>query len=108
MTTVAPYKVCDEKVRFVSERDEATKSYSDAVASLISRAGLCSQAEYLELKRIVDDRRIAMDQASLRLAKHVSDHHCVAGSATGPRNNTRALGARVPADIAYYPSRYWK
>jgi hypothetical protein len=26
---------------------------------------LCSQGEYLELKRIVGDRRIAMDQASL-------------------------------------------
>jgi hypothetical protein len=79
MTTVTPYNMCDEKARFVSERDEATKNYSDAVASLISQVGLCSRAEYLELKRIVDHRRIAMDQASLRLAKHLSDHHCLAG-----------------------------
>jgi hypothetical protein len=76
MTTLTPHQVCDEKARCVSEQDEATNSYSDAVASLRSQAGLCSQAEYLELKRIVGDRRIAMDQASLRLAKHVSEHRC--------------------------------
>ena len=76
MAAVTPCKVCDEKAWFVSERDKATKSYSDAVANLSSQAGLCSRAEYLELKRFVDDRRIAMDQASLRLAKHVSEHHC--------------------------------
>jgi hypothetical protein len=33
MTTVTPYQVCDEKALCVSEQDEATKSYSDAVES---------------------------------------------------------------------------
>ena len=68
--------LCDEKMRLVFERNQATQDYSNAVTNLNAKTGISAHAEYQQLKRIVDDRRIVMDQASVTLHKHVSEHGC--------------------------------
>jgi hypothetical protein len=68
--------LCDEKLRLVLERNQATQDYSNAVTNLNAKAGISAHGEYQQLKRIVDDRRSIMDRAFVTLDKHVSEHGC--------------------------------
>ena len=68
--------LCDEKLRLVLERNQATQAYSDAVTNLNAKTGISVHEEYQQLKHIVDDRRSIMDRACITLDKHVSEHGC--------------------------------
>jgi hypothetical protein len=68
--------LCDEKVRLVLERNQATQDYSDAVTNLNAKTGISAHQEYQQLKRIVDDRRSVMNRACVTLDKHVAEHGC--------------------------------
>ena len=68
--------VCDEKLRLSLEWNKAAQEYSDAVTNLSVKIGISVQLEYQRLKHVVEESRIALEQARLALDKHVSSHHC--------------------------------
>jgi hypothetical protein len=68
--------VCDAKLRLSLEWNKAAQEYSDAVTNLSVKIGISVQPEYQRLQHLVEEPRIALEQARPELDKHVSDHHC--------------------------------
>ena len=67
---------CAEKLRLVLEYTKAAWQFSQVVANLHANTGSSSKEQHEQMKRIVDGRRIVMEQARLTLDRHVSDHGC--------------------------------
>ena len=60
--------LCDEQLRLVLERNQATQDYSDAVTNLNAKTRISAHAEYQQLKHVVDDCRSVMNRACVGFA----------------------------------------
>lgn len=70
-----PWRVAKNRVSFSNTRRRPGE-FSEAVANLHAKTGVSSKGQHEQMKRIVDGRRIVMEQGRLTLDRHVSDHGC--------------------------------
>ena len=68
--------LCEEKRRLVSEYQETTGKFSQAVTELLGKLGKSSRDDYQRLKTVSQERRARSEQARLALEQHVAAHQC--------------------------------
>jgi len=67
---------CKVKIRLISQYEEATTLFSEAVTELRRKIGISTREDYEQLGRRANDARVKSEQARLALEQHIAEHRC--------------------------------
>jgi hypothetical protein len=67
---------CKVKIRLISQYEEATTLFSEAVTELRRKIGISTRENYEQLGRRANDARVKSEQARLALEQHIAEHRC--------------------------------
>jgi hypothetical protein len=76
MTEVSEGPACAEKARLLRLYETHTTAFATAVTTLNERMGTASREQYDDLRRRVEEERLASEPARLAVEEHVARHGC--------------------------------